>query len=254
MQSSNRREKTSMLGQAIDHVPDDQGVLYLDHLDQSGPSSVFFCNVHMLTLAQSDPDLSAAMTGADYIFADGVPIKWLQQRLTRSRAARVQGYEAVLYLCGKCAKNNEPVGFYGARDETLDRLADRLRHECPGLQIPFTHSPAAIDDDFQESGELLDQINGHNLKYLFVGLGCPKQEKWIMRHRSFINCSLLGVGAAFDWLAGVERMPPKWMEQRGLAWLHRLSHHPVRMFHRYFVFNSKFVLLAALELRRARST
>ena len=85
-------------------------------------------------------------------------------------------------------------------------------------------------------------IKDAQVKWLFVGLGCPKQEKWIADHQEHLDCHILGVGAAFDWLSGLVSMPPRWMESIGLGWLYRLLNNPTKMWRRYIIYNSKFLV------------
>lgn len=243
-----------VLGREISLLQEDMVPAVLDGLGAGQPETVLFCNVHMLMLARSDPALARAMARAEWVFADGVPVAWLQSRLSGRRAETLRGYVAMRQLCGLAERRGFGVGLYGASDAMLDRLTARLKGEFPRLEIRFRHAPPRIDDEFMEDPEILDRIDEADVRYLFVGLGCPKQEKWMDRHRERLPCTLLGVGAAFDWLAGVEPMAPKWMERRGLGWLHRWLHHPLRFFWRYLIYNTQFLFLATREwIRGARA-
>src|SRR5690606_5170640 len=127
----------------------------------------------------------------------------------------------------------------------LAALERRLKRDHPGLEVVFRHAPpfgegSMLDLEDAQSAE----INRSQLYCLFVGLGCPKQEKWMHRHRDRLECSMLGVGAAFGWLAGTSRMPPLWMERGGLGWLHRLWDDPSRMWYRYLIYNTKFLIFS----------
>ncbi|NNK52264.1 MAG: WecB/TagA/CpsF family glycosyltransferase [Xanthomonadales bacterium] len=207
-----------------------------------GPKSVFFCNAHMLMLSREDEALAAAMVAADMVFADGVPVAWLQRRSGAPDADVLRGYEAVELICGETAGSDRKIGFLGSTEHVLAGLSKSLRERYPSLSIDYLHSPGMINDVIQPEGELIAQINGKNLHCLFVGLGCPKQEKWVQEYAPHLNCSLLAVGAAFDWLAGTTRKPPEWMEKSGLAWLFRLIENPAKMWHRYLIYNTKFML------------
>ena len=212
-----------------------------------GPKSAFFCNVHMLMLSREDAALSAAMVSADMVFADGVPVAWLQRRTGTADAGVLRGYEALEMICGEAARSGEKIGFFGSTENVLSRLSDNLRQKFPSLKIGFVHSPGPVGESIRPEPDLISQINAENLHALFIGLGCPRQEKWVATYAPHLNCNLLAVGAAFDWLAGTTRKPPDWMEKAGLAWFFRLMENPAKMWRRYMIYNTKFVL-ASLKL------
>ncbi len=220
-------------------------------LTLSSSESAFFCNVHMLMLSQEDSALAQAMDRATLVFPDGVPVAWLQRAAGHSEADVLRGYEAMELLCATAAVANEPIGLFGSTAEVLDALSSRLREKHLGLSIDFVHAPPHFSSlDFELDSSLIQEINSRRLRYLFVGLGCPKQELWIDRYASELNCTLLGVGAAFDWLAGATPQPPYWMEISGLAWLHRLVLNPRKMWRRYLKYNTKFVIASTKLLLR----
>jgi N-acetylglucosaminyldiphosphoundecaprenol N-acetyl-beta-D-mannosaminyltransferase len=206
---------------------------------------VYFCNVHMLMLASEDQPLAQAMDAADYVFADGVPVAWLQRRISGRENRVVRGYEAMLAICKHAASNERKIGLFGSTQAVLDALAMVLRKRFPNLNIALRLCPPTVKGELISAGMELDAINEAELDCLFVSLGCPKQEKWIHRYAPQLNCSLLGVGAAFDWLAGTTHKPPDWMENVGLAWLYRLMQNPKRMWHRYLIYNTKFIMHSA---------
>ncbi len=212
---------------------------------ESAGKAVFFCNVHMLMLSQEDGDLESAMASADFVIPDGVPVAWLQRWLGEGSADVFRGYEAVEMLCSLAASSGRAVGFLGSTDKVLQGMTEQLKQRHADLNIDYLYSPPLLGEEIDPDPELVEQINSKNLACLFVGLGCPKQEKWVAAYGSHLNCNLLAVGAAFDWLAGTTAKPPAWMEQRGLAWLFRLAQNPRRMWYRYLIYNSKFVLKSA---------
>jgi N-acetylglucosaminyldiphosphoundecaprenol N-acetyl-beta-D-mannosaminyltransferase len=208
-------------------------------------TTIFFCNVHMLMLSRENPALALAMDRATLVVPDGVPIAWLQRMLGCKGAEVLRGYEAMDLLCAKAAATGEPIGLLGSTETVLTALSKQLERRHPGLQIGFVHSPPFLStQDIELDSSLVQEITTRKLRYLFVGLGCPKQEIWIDRYSSALNCTLLGVGAAFDWLAGTTPKPPTWMERSGLGWLYRLMLDPRRMWRRYFVYNTRFLISA----------
>lgn len=207
-----------------------------------GPKSILFCNVHMLMLSQKDYDLASAMKAAGFIIPDGVPIAWLQHRLGYNDADVLRGYEAVNVLCAQAASLGKSVGFLGSTEVVLKELSKHLKQRHQGLEVSYLYAPPLIRDKIEVNSSLVKSINSYDLDCLFVGLGCPKQEKWIARYGPELNCSVLAVGAAFDWISGGTNKPPGWIENIGFAWLFRLMQDPRRMWPRYLIYNSEFVI------------
>jgi len=222
------------------------------HIADTPGQSLFFCNVHMLMLSQEDPVLALAMNNADVVFADGVPIAWLQSRISGKDATVVRGYEMMLAICQYAAANGEKVGFMGSTQDVMNGLVSNLKEQFQDLLIAYQYCPPFMHKELTSTDPELKTIQDSQIKWLFVGLGCPKQEKWIAQYKNKLNCNVLGVGAAFDWLSGSVRMPPKWMERFALAWLYRLLHNPVKMWHRYLIYNSKFMVKATKVMIRGK--
>lgn len=214
----------------------------VEQLSSAKNNFSFFCNVHMLMLSQTDKVLATAMDHADFVFADGVPVAWLQKRLSNQANRVVRGHEVMSALCGQAAQDGKPIGLLGSTDRVLDALTIQLQAEHPGLHIALAKSLPFVDGELESSADEIAIINNAGLSWLFVSLGCPKQEKWIERHGVLLNCSALAVGAAFDWLAGTTPRPPRWMERAGLGWLFRLLQNPRKMWSRYLIYNTQFVL------------
>ena len=204
--------------------------------------SAFFCNVHMLMLSQEDKALADAMDTADWVFADGVPVAWLQSKISGKDAKVVRGHELMLTICERAARTGEKVGFLGSTGHVMECLVAKLCERLKGLSVAYQYCPPFVKGELISTSEELQAIRDSQVKWLFVGLGCPKQEKWIATHKDVLDCNILGVGAAFDWLSGLTSMPPHWMEKLGLAWFYRLLHNPVKMWRRYFIYNSKFIV------------
>lgn len=213
-------------------------------ISQMNRQSVFFCNVHMLMLSQEDTNLAEAMSSAEIVFADGVPIAWLQRKLSGKAAQVVRGYEVMLAICKRAAKQGESVGFIGSTEPTLDRLIKNLSDEFTGLKVAYRMCPPFMKGEITTNPTEIQFLKESGVQWLFVGLGCPKQEKWIARYKHELDCHILGVGAAFDWLSGAVKKPPHWMEKYALAWLYRFFQHPGRMWHRYLIYNTKFIIKA----------
>ena len=137
--------------------------------------------------------------------------------------------------------------FYGSTEETLKKLQDTLRKDYPGVQVAGMYSPPFRALSEEEDKQIIDMINGANADFVWIGLGAPKQENWMAAHRGTINGLMVGVGAAFDYLAGNIERAPLWMQKCNLEWLYRLIQEPKRLFKRYFYTNTKFIWNAVIR-------
>lgn len=216
----------------------------------NGGGMTCVATVHMVMEAQDDPDYRRLVNAAELVTPDGMPLVWMLRALGVRDAQRVYGPDLTPIVCRLAAERGVPVGFYGGDEQTLETLVARLRAEHPGLRIDFVHSPPfrplTPEEDAAQSEAILDS----GVRILFVGLGCPKQERWMADHRDRLGCALVGVGAAFDFLAGRKAQAPGWMQRAGLEWLFRLAHEPRRLWRRYAVHNPRFVWRALLQLAR----
>ena len=243
-------EKTTIFERKILLAGKQSTNVFVSALSANPRQSVFFCNVHMLMLSQEDKALASAMDNSDWVFADGVPVAWLQSRISGKKAQVIRGYEILLAVCKRAARKGDKVGFLGSTDEVMKSLVSNLCEQFEGLNVVYQYCPPFMKDQLTSTQEEIQSIKNSKVKWLFVGLGCPKQEKWIANYKDELNCNILGVGAAFDWLSGHEKMPPHWMESSGLGWLYRLINNPLKMWRRYFIYNSKFLFRVIIMLVR----
>jgi N-acetylglucosaminyldiphosphoundecaprenol N-acetyl-beta-D-mannosaminyltransferase len=202
--------------------------------------------------AQDAPGFRAALEQADWIAPDGMAVVWSLRLLGRPDARRVYGPDAMLVLLDAAARSGIPVGFYGATPETLRALLARVRTRFPRVRIAYAWAPPFRALTPQENEEAIGRINASGARILFVGLGTPKQELWMAAHRGRVRAVMLGVGAAFDYLAGAKRQAPRWLMPLGLEWLFRLTMEPRRLWRRYLLNNPRFVRLVTQELLRRR--
>ena len=209
---------------------------------------VCISNVHMVITAQRDAELAETMRKADMATPDGAPLAWMLRRLGFADQQRISGTELMLAYFKEAAARNESVFLLGSTEETLLGLRRALQGSLPILRIAGAHSPPfrALTD--LEDAALVDRINDSGARTVWVSLGCPKQEKWMLAHRGRVNAVMFGVGAAFDFVAGVKPRAPQWMQKAGLEWLHRLANEPGRLWQRYLVTNTLFVLGAVRQL------
>ena len=209
-------------------------------------------NVHMIMEAYDSPSFKNIVNGADMVTPDGMPLVWAMRQLGFSHQERVYGPELTLRLVEMAAREGISVGFYGGSSRTLERLVTVFKEKHPSLDIAYFHSPPFRPLTAEEDEESIREINSSKPRILFVGLGCPKQERWMAEHRGQIQSVMIGVGAAFDFYAGTKRQAPAWLQNLGLEWLFRLGLEPGRLWRRYLFHNPRFLffLLPQILLRR----
>lgn len=213
---------------------------------------VCIINVHSVVTAGQDAAFGKVVREADMATPDGAPVAWMLRRQGHAQQ-RINGPDLMLRYCRLAAGRNESVYLYGSTPETLKVLRTVLVEHFPGLRIAGAYSPPFRALTAEEDEAVVEAINASGAGTVWVGLGCPKQEMWMAAHRGRIRAVMIGVGAAFDYHAGVVVRAPLWMQKNGLEWLHRLASEPRRLWRRYLVTNTLFVLGAVrqLILRRA---
>ena len=158
---------------------------------------------------------------------------------------RVYGPFLTLHLCEAAAREGMPIYLYGATPPTIAQLCHALSARFPDLRIAGAESPPFRPLTAAEDAAAVERINTSGARFLFLGIGSPRQERFAFEHRDRIHAVQLCVGAAFDFLAGTKKMAPAWMQKCGLEWLYRLFSEPRRLGKRYLVGNSRFLWLLA---------
>jgi N-acetylglucosaminyldiphosphoundecaprenol N-acetyl-beta-D-mannosaminyltransferase len=199
--------------------------------------------VHTVMACQDDPELRAAVLGSNLTVPDGQPLIWAMNALGHDLSHRVYGPELMARACERAAATGTRMFLYGGRNQgALVQLALNLRTRYPGLQIVGGYTPPfrALSTEEQES--VADEINRSRADVVWVGIGVPKQEKWMATMRTRLEAPvLIGVGAAFDFHAGLIPQAPHWMQSLGLEWAFRLAQEPRRLWRRYARYNPLFV-------------
>lgn len=209
---------------------------------------VCICNVHSLVTARHDEVFRNALINADMATPDGMPVTWMLRQMGFPDQQRINGPDLMWNYCELAERMNESIFLYGSTQKTLDNLQRRLNISFPKLVIAGSYSPPFRTLSSEEDAEITDRINSSGAQVVFVSLGCPKQELWMQAHRGKINAVMVGVGAAFDYHAGTIKRAPLWMQHHGLEWLHRLYSEPRRLWKRYMVTNSIFIIAAGWQL------
>ena len=212
--------------------------------------SVHFCPVHTIVEARRDPTLAALLNAADVVAPDGVPVAWIG-RLRGQRITRVCGPDLMLAVLDRGRARNASHYLYGGAEGTPERLAERLTELLPGLRIAGLESPPFRPLTPAEDQAAVDRINASGADFVWIGLGSPKQDRWVADHRQRLDAAaVLAVGAAFDFHAGSVARAPRWMQRSGLEWLYRFGSEPRRLWRRYTVSNARFAAYLALDALR----
>jgi N-acetylglucosaminyldiphosphoundecaprenol N-acetyl-beta-D-mannosaminyltransferase len=207
-------------------------------------------NAHQTVLAHDEPGHNAILENADLVVSDSTVLTKAASLVSRRRlpAAR-KGADLMLDLCQMAEAKSLRIGLLGGRDlDVLELLTARLVKQFPNLQVSFRNSPPFRELTRPEDDDLVDRIASSGSQLLFVGLGCPKQERWMSAHRDRLPCAMIGVGAAFDFNAGLVRASPRWVHRSGLEWAYRLAREPRRLWRRYLSSSPRFVYLLLGDL------
>jgi N-acetylglucosaminyldiphosphoundecaprenol N-acetyl-beta-D-mannosaminyltransferase len=216
----------------------------------------YFCAVavHALTVGYDDPEMKRALLGSTLVMPDGMPLVWAANVLGENLPNRVYGPELMRRYSQRCATQGHRVWLYGGRDQGhLVQLALRLRQQNPGIQIVGGYAPPFRPLTAEEEDALVQQINDAKPDVLWVGIGVPKQEKWMAHIRKRLDVPVMcAVGAAFDFHAGRISQAPPWMQDRGLEWTYRIAQEPRRLLPRYLYYNPRFLIAFARQYLRER--
>jgi N-acetylglucosaminyldiphosphoundecaprenol N-acetyl-beta-D-mannosaminyltransferase len=204
---------------------------------------VCVANVHTVMASAEDPDLRAAVLASSINVPDGQPLVWAVNALGHSLGGRVYGPELMSRASARAMHNGQRFYLYGGRNQgALVQLALSLRHRYPGIRIVGGYSPPHHALTGDEERWVVADINRSGADVVWVGIGVPKQEKWMRRMRGQLRPPVLvGVGAAFDFHAGLVPQAPGWMQEAGLEWTYRLAHEPRRLWRRYLRYNPRFL-------------
>jgi N-acetylglucosaminyldiphosphoundecaprenol N-acetyl-beta-D-mannosaminyltransferase len=248
MTDSSRRTH-DVIGTPIDALNWDEAVQRIAAWSRDRVGRVVcICNVHSVVTAKQDAEFASAVRAADMATPDGAPIAWMLRWLGEKSQPRINGPDLMLKFCDHAAATGASVFLYGGTQQTLSLLVERLRKDFPGLEVAGSYSPPFRTLTAAEDEAIVDVINRSGAGVVWVGLGCPKQEKWMISHRGRIKAVMIGVGAAFDYHAGTITRAPSWMQRSGLEWLHRLLSEPRRLWRRYLITNTLFIWYAFNQL------
>lgn len=219
--------------------------LYFGKANKSSYSCV--ANVHMLIEAYNDIEFAKVVNNANLVTPDGMPLAKGLALLYGNKQDRVAGMDLLPDLLEISEKENLKAFFYGGTQEMLDQTKIFCKKEYPLLDIVGMISPPFRTLTLEEENDYIERINSSDANFVFVALGCPKQERWMASMKGKINACMIGIGGALPVMIGMQKRAPKWMQDASLEWLYRFSQEPKRLFKRYFYTNSLFLYLFSKE-------
>ncbi|MEO1387813.1 MAG: WecB/TagA/CpsF family glycosyltransferase [Cyanobacteria bacterium J06634_6] len=209
-------------------------------------------NVHMLMEGHWNSDFSKVLLEADLLTPDGMPLVWMTRLLQGCHQDRAAGLELMQALCKSAEASGVSIFFFGSTLEMLSKIRAQLAKEFPNLKIAGMVSPPFRPLSPEEDEKIVREINQSSAGLVFVSLGCPKQERWMGKHRGEVKAVMVGLGGAFSVYAGAKRWAPTWVRENGLEWLYRLVQEPGRLWKRYASTIPPFVWLAFKQVMKAR--
>lgn len=245
--------RMSFMNTYIDNITMEETLAYIDTLIRRNQKSyVLFSNVDCLVKIEKDKELKEIFDNADLNLADGKPLIWISKLYKTLIKEKVSGSDLFPLLCKMSSEKKYKIFFLGAAEGVAAKAADNLVAKYPELLITGTYSPPfGFENDEKEITHILSVVKDADPDILVVGLGCPKQEKFIYKYHKELSAPLsIALGASIDFEAGNVKRAPKWMRNVGLEWLYRITQDPKRLIKRYLVDDIKIISLA-LKYRKS---
>jgi N-acetylglucosaminyldiphosphoundecaprenol N-acetyl-beta-D-mannosaminyltransferase len=247
--SINEIERVNILGVGVSAVNMDLALMAIDDWI-SRREAHFVCvrDVHGIVESQRSENLRLIHNTAGMVTPDGMPLVWLSHLKGYPAVDRVYGPDLLLAVCEYSLSRGYSHYFYGSDSEVPELLAKNLQSRFPGLKVVGTYSPPFRALTAEEDCQVIARINSAHPDIVWVGLSTPKQEYWMAEHIGRLSTPvLIGIGAAFDFHAGIKKQAPRWIQRRGLEWLFRLGSEPRRLWRRYLIDNPLFALLVIAQ-------
>lgn len=240
--ASEELEHRYVIGQRLDVTSyADATARVLRWAEQGESRYVCAANVHVLMEGWDDAEYRKITNQGDLITPDGVPLVWSLRALGVSNATRVYGPDMTLHICADAARRGIKIGLFGGTRDSLADFVSFLKRRFTCIEVVCAISPPFRPLSREEDAAYTEEIRASGAQVLFVGIGCPKQERWMAAHKGKLMLPMLGVGAAFDFHSGRVKQSPVWMQRAGLEWLFRLMMEPKRLWRRYVWHNPRFV-------------
>lgn len=246
----NRIDRVNILGVDVSAISMETA---LEHIEQSISTRkgeyVCVTGVHGVMESQRSPRLRQIHNHAGLVTPDGMPLVWLSRLHGYKNTRRVYGPDLLLAVCQHSLTGGWKHYFYGGAPGVAEKLASRLVERFPGLAVAGCDTPPFRPLTLEEDLAAVNKINDSHADIVWVGLSTPKQEHWMAEHLGQVTAPvMIGVGAAFDFHAGLKKQAPRWMQRSGLEWLFRLATEPRRLWKRYLINNPLFLWLIFLQL------
>lgn len=249
---STKMEKVELMGIRIDNVTMEETLSEIEQLIKvKNNSYVITPNVNHVVKVQHDPEFKQVYDKADLVLVDGMPLVWAAKLLNKPLKDKVSGSDLFPLLCGLCEQKGYSVFLLGGTTtEIIKDTVTKLQKDFPKIKIAGYESPVfGFEKNVAESKRIVSLIKESKADVLFIGVGAPKQEKWIFEHKNDYQAGVsLAIGAAFNFYLGYTKRAPKWMQKNGLEWLYRFLQEPRRLFRRVFIENSEFFILFMKEI------
>jgi len=242
-------ERTNILGVGVSAITMDMALDVIDGWIADGRQDyVCVTSVHGVIESQSDLELRSILNQAGLVTPDGMPLVWISRLRNNHHVGRVYGPDLMTAVCSTSVARGYRHFLYGGAAGVPERLADQLRRNFPGIQIVGGYSPPFRPLTPEEDEAVIREINESKADIVWVGLSTPKQEYWMADHLDRLEAPVMvGVGAAFDFLAGMKAQAPRWIQRSGLEWCYRLVTEPRRLWRRYLTIVPLFMVFIALE-------
>lgn len=219
----------------------------IKNIDDLHGDYVCVSNVHTTVTSFENPDYCAIQNGGIMAIPDGGPLATVGRKRGYKNMKRTAGPNLMGEIFRVSSKKKYRHYFYGSSEKTIELLRCKLQENYPGIQIVGMYSPPFRTLTREEDRAVIKMINDTKPDFVWIGLGAPKQERWMAEHQGKIDGLMLGVGAGFDYYAGNIQRAPERMQNHNLEWLYRLIQDPKRLFNRYWHTNTKFIWYAFLQ-------
>jgi N-acetylglucosaminyldiphosphoundecaprenol N-acetyl-beta-D-mannosaminyltransferase len=228
-----------------------ESIFQLAHSDRS--SYVCFANAHMAVEARLNKKIADSVNEATIVTSDGMSVVMALKYLHKVKQDRSSGMDMIFDVVKKASTDNVPIFLFGSEDSTLSLFKEKALKDNPNLKIAGAIAPPFTEFTKEENDQFINQINESGARIVFVGLGCPKQEKWMAENHKRVNAVMLGFGGAFSLYAKKVKRAPIFMQKYCLEWLYRLFQEPKRLWKRYLVTNTLFIIYFLKQLLNKKS-
>jgi N-acetylglucosaminyldiphosphoundecaprenol N-acetyl-beta-D-mannosaminyltransferase len=239
----------------VDNVTQQEAILHIEQMIAQGRKGyVVTPNLDHIVKLEEDPEFERCYDNAALVLADGNPVVWASKLLGTPLKALVTGSDLFPALCRHAAEKNHTLFFLGGLEGVAQKAADELKKMYPQINVAGVYSPPfGFDKNAEENNKIIRMINAVKPHILFVGVGAPKQEKWIYNNIGSLDINVaLAIGASFDFVAGTIKRAPKAFRNAGMEWFWRFSSEPKRLFKRYFIDSSRFLPIIYNQMKASK--